>query len=335
MYSVLFIAAVVEWHLTHTVTAFVLSSGDKPVGLADGGASAVLGSCPATSMVVPSPTPMSQNGSRGVDRHNATPWQKDLDSYHLIWSPGFARKIATTTLALALVHSLQTYVSMGFAREVIAGLAVYVPNWVASFYNNAVLPLLASACCLLQLGINLLAGGCAGFNTGLGPLRPYFLSLLIYSTATMTRRQIMSPCHQWTSFLLQTVFRWGIAMLPEFLHLYNTHRAPGKEKVVLFEPPASMTGSEAIAQIDIPTMGCVACINTIDSSLRRAHPGVVSASSVLNPVGSKGGQATIRFKASTDGNFNTIVEALLKSVNDAGFGEGCALKSVQVQSSAV
>jgi hypothetical protein len=39
-------------------------------------------------------------------------------------------------------------------------------------------PLMASACCALQLVMNLLNAGCAKFNTILGPWRPFFLGAL-------------------------------------------------------------------------------------------------------------------------------------------------------------
>ena len=39
-------------------------------------------------------------------------------------------------------------------------------------------PLMASACCVLQLVMNLLNAGCGKFNTILGPWRPFFLGAL-------------------------------------------------------------------------------------------------------------------------------------------------------------
>eukprot|EP00957_Ditylum_brightwellii_P175711 13378838-Ditylum_brightwellii.AAC.1 len=43
----------------------------------------------------------------------------------------------------------------------------------------SLLGLLSSSCCALQILLNLLSFGCAGFNTALGPLRPTFLALTV------------------------------------------------------------------------------------------------------------------------------------------------------------
>ena len=54
-----------------------------------------------------------------------------------------------------------------------------------------VVGLLSSSCCALQLVLNAFSVGCAGFNTVLGPLRPYLLALasvlqVLYPYLTLT-----------------------------------------------------------------------------------------------------------------------------------------------------
>ena len=101
-------------------------------------------------------------------------------------------------------------------------------------------------------------------------------------------------------------------------------------------------------------MGCVACINTIDSVLRqttipnddddnndalavaaasRGHdripppPRVLQAASSLLPLGAKGGQAQIQVQASNESELHQLVHALVESVQAAGF-DSCQVQSV-------
>lgn len=78
-----------------------------------------------------------------------------------------------------------------------------------------------------------------------------------------------------------------------------------------------------VLQVDIPTMGCVACINAIDTRLR-AVPGVLQASSALKPLGEKGGSADIVI-ATKDATSAT--NDIIQAVADAGF-DGAVLTSM-------
>jgi len=235
----------------------------------------------------------------------------DMQSYHLIWSPGACKKIAITTASLFAVklfqNTLQTI--LGSALSVSWGTPVLRP--LASVASNVLLPLFASACCLLQLWINILAGGCAGFNTYLGPVRPFFLSLLFYLTISTFGSK------QWA---VKSLLRWSIALLPEGLDTWNRYQ---ERK----QAPYPLGRLEARVELDIPTMGCVACINTIDRHLRQTN-GVVEAASSLNPLGLKGGQATVRLRANSQKEIDEMVATVTQSVEEAGFKE-CQVLSVR------
>jgi copper chaperone CopZ len=262
----------------------------------------------------------------------------NLETYHLIWSPGAWEKIVLGTASLFVtnaVFSVQVVgnplVSSTFAR--LTSSTLFAP--LSSLISNVFLPLAASACCMIQIGINLLAGGCAGFNTILGPTRPFFLSLLIYLTVVAQHRLN----RKW---YLTSALRWSISLLPEVVDLWNryshykpiaTASATTQEPANRFTSTVALPSLKMTVKLDIPTMGCVACISKIDAALRQAAPGrVVEATSFLNPLGAKGGQASIQLEAvQSPVEMDQILESLIKSVQAAGF-DPCGVESIKINS---
>ena len=186
---------------------------------------------------------------------NETPKASNVLSYYLLWSPGMFKKTVYSVLVLALLR-----------------LASIAPGGVVLQYSEPVLlPLLSSACCGIQLVINALvgAGGCAGFNKYLGPLRPYFLALLFYTTLiTLPIKSNTATILMWTR---TTVLRWFIALMPEMVQLWNSHHVAAsiQRHAAVTQNADSNHALYTTIELTIPTMGCVACINKIDSSLRQ------------------------------------------------------------------
>jgi copper chaperone CopZ len=240
-----------------------------------------------------------------------------IEKYHLLWSPGAWKKVATGTAVLFATHSLVN----GLSLE-------HVPGVVRSVAVDLLIPLLASACCFLQLIMNVFALGCGGFNTVLGPVRPYFVSLLIYLIATS-----MSSPHR--GKVASHAVRWAIALLPELLDLWNSR----KQYVPFWRSHQSSTSSTARAddtskfsatvELNIPSMGCVACIHTIDQALSEV-PNVHATGSSLKPLGAKGGQAKVEVRASTRSEVNAIVNQLQEAVTRAGFADN-VVESVKIK----
>lgn len=234
---------------------------------------------------------------------------------------------------------------------------------ISSISNNFVLPMFAGACCLLQLMLNVLAtvagigGGCAGFNTVFGPYRPYLLSILLYLS-------IFSNISTSPKIIIG---RWTLALLPELLHAWNQlvskwrRRSRRRKKnrnsnsstknEFAVAAAAQQYPIEATVQFDIPAMGCVACVNKIDSVLWKApslqviedddlssspsSPGggkvsILDATSSLhtpNNKKKKGGYATVRFVAETPADIDLAVQAFVDAIHSAGFGDGCLVQS--------
>lgn len=256
---------------------------------------------------------------RGEDsKPRAATTARVVDKYHLLWSPGAWRKLIVGTTTLFLAHMTSRLLSWSSIADPSSSTAM--SSLVASVATNFALPMLASACCLLQLGLNLLSVGCAGFNTVLGPVRPYFISLLLYLTAV---ERLSKHAPMTTHWAFVTALRWAVALLPEALHLWN-HR----ETFLPKQQPQSPSSRklQAVVQLEIPTMGCVACVSKIDKALNKVDRVLTAKSSLAD----SGGQAEVQITADTQAEVDAIVASLTDAVSEAGFS-GSSVESVQVQ----
>jgi len=102
---------------------------------------------------------------------------------HLLWSPGFLRRTASCALVLgALVAAVERDPTC--ARWIAAAHAAATERLLRGAHALewwAALSMLSSACCVLQLLLNALSFGCAGFNAWLGPLRPGFIAVPLHA----------------------------------------------------------------------------------------------------------------------------------------------------------
>jgi copper chaperone CopZ len=242
----------------------------------------------------------------------SSPSTRIAASYHLLWTRGFATKFALSTLALALGHHF-VIASPGFPKLSIA---------FRGSLSSIGLSLLASSCCLFQILANVFAGtvGCLGLNTALGPSRPYFLSLLFYLTFA---KSAMS--------LPQILLRFSIAFLPEMMHTWNN-----RHKFLHSKNAPSIDSGMIMAtlEFDVPSMGCVACINKIDSTLRnnKGYEKVVDVTSWLDPALPKGGATKVTLTVESKEEAEAIGESLVETFDSIGFG-GSSISKLEVSKS--
>ncbi|CAB9508035.1 expressed unknown protein [Seminavis robusta] len=269
------------------------------------------------STILPPPQPLP-SGSRLFSTkkdEEKPPSSSSLAKYHLIWSPRVWQGLILSSVSLWLT-----------LRQVpIPNLR---PNSV--WLQTLLLPTLSSACCWIQILLNATTAlGCAQFNTYLGPIRPFFLSLLAYLTV-VTRHQV-TPASM--------VLRWTIALLPEFLHLWNT-----RLRLWFWRPQSttSTTTSSSSAQkdaskttsnkkvdvavyLDCPTMGCVACVQNVNQSLQKALSDtrdiqqIQTVDSWLFEGNRKGGKAKVKFAMNDKEDPEKILPLLTKALKRAGF----------------
>lgn len=266
----------------------------------------ICGGAPSTT---PTSTALDQN-------HASDPSPSSASAYNLIWSSGFSKNLSFATASLVVFH---LFGGRSLGKHFFSG-ARYLASPLASMFPNVLLPFLASACCLLQLAINFLlgAGGCAGFNTYLGPLRPYFISLLAYLTIISRPSKVASV----------SLIRFSIAFMPELMHFWNKYERYQWRRERTSETRDSLL--TAIVEIDVPTMGCVACINKIDASVRQCAPKhITDATSWLDSARPKGGRTKVQVSATSEAELNSITQSILKSIEGAGFG-GSRVDTIEI-----
>lgn len=255
------------------------------------------------------------------------------EAYYLLWSPRFFQKLAIATTLLAIVRRI------GWDQRLFGLIAGSVGGgWVPpGLVPNFLWPLLSSSCCAIQLLFNAVSvavmgagAGCLGFNTFLGPIRPYLLAVMVaYHTLPA------SPS--------ATLLRYAFALMPEAVSGWNavlrTHYRRNNNK----KGPTKTDTAEQLIQatlvVEVPTMGCVACVNKIETSLRNCAPGnVETASSWLNPkddtnanaTGKKGGRAKIEVKVSSREELDDLTKSLVAAIEDAGFN-GSTIEKLDIQ----
>lgn len=112
------------------------------------------------------------------------------------------------------------------------------------------LGLFSSSCCLLQLFINHLSVGCAGFNLLLGPFRPQLMAIALTLQAAMWHSCASNRCAlkiQWA--LCSSLLTSTLMFFPEMLHMW-VHRRRAS-------PPCKRSSEEFI--VSVSGMGCTAC----------------------------------------------------------------------------
>jgi hypothetical protein len=240
-------------------------------------------------------------------------------SYSLLWSPGFLPKMGVSAVIFAALHvsGVAGWTGVFLSRHWHVYMSSNLQGLFAAGLPNVVLPLLSSSCCLLQLVINALvgAGGCAGFNTFLGPLRPLFLSFLVY--LNLVARPPLG----------KGLLRVSLSLLPEIVDIWNQRLTNSMKQNS--QAIASVALIQAVFEVEIPTMGCVACINKIDNSLRSSAPGnIVDATSWLDPDKSKGGRARVRCAVDTQDELHEVRKSIIASIEGAGFSNPVISRTV-------
>ena len=254
-------------------------------------------------------------GSDGQEQSKETndwiPIPTASEAYYLVWSPKFVQKLALATTLLVCIRRF------GIDHRLFGAFAKSL-GWVPpGLVPNFLLPLISSSCCAIQLAVNAVSvavmgagAGCLGFNTYLGPLRPYLLGAMVaYHTVPSTA---------------YTLVRYAIALMPEAVSGWNEllRLRWRRNRNTVSKGEANL---QATVVVEVPTMGCVACVNKIESSLRnRAPDNIESASAILNPKpategGKKGGKAKIQVRVSSKEELDDLAKSLVGAIEDAGF----------------
>ena len=218
-------------------------------------------------------------------------------SGYLVWDDGFKEKFLISVTAFGGVAA-----ALSFNEN-----AVLATISQLSALGWGALGLLSSACCLIQLILNALSVGCAGFNTALGPVRPYFLALAAVLQACVWTIEVDARAHGApadNSVAVGLLLCVGLSFLPEALSLWVAQR--GGDVLA-----TSSADDGAMLMLRVSGMGCTACTAKVQDALA-AVPGVAAAAVDLEAE-----SATLRL----DGAYREVDvgEEAVKALDAAGF----------------
>lgn len=227
-----------------------------------------------------------------------------IKKLYLLTDDGFIRQLLTQFVLLISVVAVVS--SIPSAREAATELYYTILNdWMLATAHRyawwSLLGLLSSSCCALQLLLNALSMGCAGFNTVLGPWRPTLLAWTCLVQATSWMVAWDRP-YQWMPTATATVVVMSLALLPEFLH-YCVHVDERNQTVAQKQ--------SAIIQFhfQMTSVGCAACLVTIRHALNKL-PGVVDIQACLE---------TNILRVDCCQSANTTQDTILECLEEAGF----------------
>jgi len=217
----------------------------------------------------------------------------------LVWSPGVPVRIAASYIFVAAVLFV---LARSPAQHMVERAAVATQEALLHGAHRAgwwtVLSLLSSSCCVIQLALNLLSVGCAGFNSILGPARPFFLACALHARVLLRRAAVAVPGVD-PRVRQMNVYGGALAVAVAF--------AP--EAVALVARLRRRSGNVGAASLtlDLPSMGCVACVDAVSRAICGV-PGVVDADVSV-------GSATVSVNKAND----AMAAAISDAVRKAGF----------------
>lgn len=198
---------------------------------------------------------------------------------HLITDKNFAHRLTVNLLLISTTLIGCTYIQP--LHDHVIDIYYNINDYMMQTANRlawwSLLGLLSSSCCALQIILNALSFGCAGFNTVLGPLRPTFVAFTIVAQLSSWFVAYPRP-YQWGVTAFSTVVSSVLTLLPELLAWRTAKRQLTKQQQLNQNSEDSnglvmICGKRLLFRLD--TMGCASCVSTV-STLLDGLEGVMS-----------------------------------------------------------
>lgn len=183
----------------------------------------------------------------------------------------FLRRVVLNWLGLVSLAAIIGVIPT--LREAAEDVYFQVNEWMLVTAHHyamwSLLGLLSSSCCALQLILNSMSMGCAGFNTVLGPIRPTLLSLTIMLQMGSWYVAWSRPW-QWAPTAISSMLVLFLSFLPELLHKYSflitKRQAPTRGRV---DQGNSIASSDMVLSFKMTSVGCSACLISVSNVLNR------------------------------------------------------------------
>ena len=246
-------------------------------------------------------TALSAGGALFSTQRGGGALEQTAKNEWLVWSPGVPARIAASYVCVAAVLFV---LARSPAQHVVERAAVATQEALLHGAHRAgwwtLLSLLSSSCCVIQLALNMLSVGCAGFNSILGPARPFFLACALHARVLLRRAAVAAPGVD-PRVRQMNVYGGALAVAVAF--------APEAVALVakLRRRNSDVAGAASLT-LDLPSMGCVACVDAVSRAVRSV-PGVVDASVSV-------GSATVSVKVAPS---EAMAASISEAVRRAGF----------------
>jgi copper chaperone CopZ len=173
----------------------------------------------------------------------------EVKEEHLVWNPSFAPQFAIAATACAVAAFIVSHSPL--AQQPNAWYPLYDNVFVRTGLSSLA-GLLSSSCCLLQIMLNAFSIGCAGFNTVLGPARPYFMALALTLQALMWQA-VITDATPLEPAITSTALTSCLTFLPEALNVAMQRSA--------------VPSAEDDLRLRVDGMGCTACSVKVKAAL--------------------------------------------------------------------
>ena len=200
---------------------------------------------------------------------------------HLMTDNDFAQRLTINLLLMSTALIGCTYIQPlhDHAINIYYNINDYMMQTANRLAWWSLLGLLSSSCCALQIILNALSFGCAGFNAVLGPLRPTFVAFTIVAQSCSWYVAYPRP-YQWGVTAFSTGVSSVLTLLPELL-AWRVAKRQQQTKQQQLDPNCEdstnglviLSGERLLFRLD--TMGCASCVSTV-SILLDGLEGVMS-----------------------------------------------------------
>lgn len=239
-------------------------------------------------------------------------------SYHFVFSPGFEYKYVTTLLLLSVLYGAvrNTPALLDACTSLYESTIVRMMRVAHGLAWWSVIALLSSSCCAFQLVLNLFSVGCAGFNTVLGPFRPYLMALATWGQVWMWAS--VEKQQQYSAAKWSTLVTLLLSFLPELVFLTSML----KDKIYAGNG-ANQVGGHRV-DLTIEGMGCVACVETIKNAIRTFPPARPGTATVHLATGKA--SVVLETQANGRGAPHALASQLADEITGLGFPATAACK---------
>jgi copper chaperone CopZ len=246
---------------------------------------------------------------------------------YILTDDGFAPQLALHLMFLGLL--VTACASIPSLRSWTFDVYFGINDWMMATAHRyawwSLLGLLSSSCCALQLLLNAMSMGCAGFNTVLGPIRPTLLALTV-TVQAISWYVAWSRPWQWAPTAASTVLVVGLSLLPEALAMCSTgggistkKQREGMQRNLATTGATGSTDSSITSTtlvFKMNSVGCAACVITV-SRVLDGISGVVDYKACL-----EAGTLTVIVcnKDSNDTTTNKrMPKVIMEKLEEAGF----------------